>query len=580
LLREKNELKSQREKILRERADAGVYAGLWQPFSAFHGTEHVDVQLGSVPLGIGEAFVQRLCERELCYGEIFCCDEERAVVLVICHRADAAPQEAGFSPCPFTGDETGEEHFAALCREERRLSEEIEARGEALFRLGEEIRPLKIYCDYLGVEAEKEALAHNLETTERTFLLDAFVPEGSEEDVRAALSAVTGAVYFEFTDPSEGEEVPTLLKNGPVASNFEAITNLYSPPSSREMDPNPVMSFFYSVFLGYIMADIGYGILMMLGGGYLWYKNRHRSGGVKSLAGVFAVGGVFTVIWGLLFNSLLGIQILPVTLMPDAQKDMWVFLGISMPSELVIALLIGVVQIFAGYLCKAAQCFRVGAVGDGIFGGLLWACFSAGVFLVILGGVEEFALSSLFSVGGITAVASLALAALTAGRKEKFFKKFTKGFGAVYGVINYASDVLSYARLYGLMLSGAVEETNVVVYPRGNWQWIMLICMPKPVTAWTPKGDTDSFSDALALASYGVIIDNAKSDMRSVTVCYDESFKGIFCKNAAYRIDRHKKRSCNCTWRFVVGNRRGRVFAGHAFARVDLGTDNLFRILQ
>ena len=45
---------------------------------------------------------------------------------------------------------------------------------------------------------------------------------------------------------------------------------------------------------------------------------------------------------------------------------------------------------------------------------------------------------------------------LTAGRKEKFFGKLTKGFGAAYGVINYASDILSYARLYGLLLSGAV----------------------------------------------------------------------------------------------------------------------------
>ena len=37
-----------------------------------------------------------------------------------------------------------------------------------------------------------------------------------------------------------------------------------------------------------------------------------------------------------------------------------------------------------------------------------------------------------------------------------FFGKFTKGFGSVYGVINFASDILSYARLYGLMLSGSV----------------------------------------------------------------------------------------------------------------------------
>lgn len=53
---------------------------------------------------------------------------------------------------------------------------------------------------------------------------------------------------------------------------------------------------------------------------------------------------------------------------------------------------------------------------------------------------------------------------LTAGRHEKFFGKFTKGFGAAYGVINFASDILSYARLYGLLLSGAVIAQIVSDY--------------------------------------------------------------------------------------------------------------------
>ena len=52
--------------------------------------------------------------------------------------------------------------------------------------------------------------------------------------------------------------------------------------------------------------------------------------------------------------------------------------------------------------------------------------------------------------------ASLLIAVVAAARKGKGFTRFTKSCGAAYGVINYASDILSYARLYGLMLSGAV----------------------------------------------------------------------------------------------------------------------------
>jgi V/A-type H+-transporting ATPase subunit I len=87
-----------------------------------------------------------------------------------------------------------------------------------------------------------------------------------------------------------------------------------------------------------------------------------------------------------------------------------------------------------------------------------------GVALAIVGFVEEFNASALAGVGGILAGVGLVSAMLTAGRGEKILGKFTKGFGAAYGVINYVSDILSYARLYGLMLSGAVIAQIVSQY--------------------------------------------------------------------------------------------------------------------
>ncbi|MFQ7078934.1 MAG: V-type ATPase 116kDa subunit family protein, partial [Christensenellaceae bacterium] len=97
------------------------------------------------------------------------------------------------------------------------------------------------------------------------------------------------------------------MKNNAAVRNFEEITNMYSPPNYRELDPNTVMAFFYSLFLGFIMGDIGYGILMMLGGGLIWYKKRGRESGMKRLSAVFAIGGFFAVVWGVLFNSLFGL---------------------------------------------------------------------------------------------------------------------------------------------------------------------------------------------------------------------------------------------------------------------------------
>jgi V/A-type H+-transporting ATPase subunit I len=209
---------------------------------------------------------------------------------------------------------------------------------------------------------------------------------------------------------------------------------------------------------------------MLAVGGFMAHKQKGT--GMGKLCGVFAFGGIFAILWGFLFNSLFGIAVLPFTVMPDAQSDFCSFMGVTVPSMLVIALIIGIVQLGAGYVCRAVQAFRRKQIIDGIFDGLVWAFFSLGVLLAVIGLVSDLKIGTLVisnlttvaKIGGITAGASLAIAVLTAGRKEKFLGKFTKGFGAAYGVINYASDILSYARLYGLMLSGVVIAQIISQY--------------------------------------------------------------------------------------------------------------------
>jgi len=248
--------------------------------------------------------------------------------------------------------------------------------------------------------------------------------------------------------------------------NCEAVTNMYSPVSYREFDPNTVMALFYSLFLGFIMGDVGYGLLMSVLGGTVYFLSK-RDTGLKRLAGVFAVGGIFAIIWGFLFNSLFGIQLPYKPPLPDAQGDMWQLMGIKIPAVLIISLLIGALQLCAGYVCKTVQCFRRKQIADGILDGMVWAFFTLGVGLAIVGLIDDFNVKILAYVGGIIAGVMLVTAMLTAGRKEKLLGKFTKGFGAAYGVINFASDVLSYARLYGLMLSGAVIAQIVSSYAIG-----------------------------------------------------------------------------------------------------------------
>ncbi len=469
LAERKNMCISERARLSRAAAQVKPYAQLPLPFSAYADTRHTKAKLGLLSPASWESVKRGLGEIPLAAFEEFR-GEDAVVLFLAAHRSAFAEAEAllagaGFAACPYTGDRTGAEMLSELEAEaDDREREQAEAE-DALASLVSGIPSLKIYCDYIAYRLEKAEAAGKMRATGRTFLLEAFVPAEAEEKVRAALGGMD--VYYEFSDPAEDEFVPTLVKNNKLVENFETITNMYSVPSARELDPNTVMSVFYSIFIGFIMADVGYGLMMMLGGGFLYYRNRAQKGGIKPLAGVFAFSGIFTVIWGLLFNSLFGIKILPYTVMPDAQTAMWSLAGIDIPAVLVISLLIGIVQLMAGYLCKMAQCWHRGRYLDGVFEGGVWAVFSVGAGLAVMGLVEDLGMPYLAAAGGILAAVSLGVAVLTAGRHEKFLGKITKGFSSVYGLINYFTDVLSYIRLYGLMLTGAVIAQIISQYAVG-----------------------------------------------------------------------------------------------------------------
>ncbi len=462
---------AEKTRLSRAIAAARPYYAAEKPFSAYRDSKNIAVRFGLVPVSAWDDAKNKLEGLPQAAYEATA-GEEGVLLCAVCHKSILTELEnvlssCGFTACPYTGNETGAEHLSALERELSDVADKEEGAQNMLFALSEEIKSLKIYCDYVGFELEKAEASEKMLLTAHTFLLEAFVPADEEENVKAALDGRQSPLFYEFSDPKEDEFVPTLARNNKVVENFETITNMYSAPNAREFDPNTVMSFFYSVFLGFIMGDIGYGLLMMLGGGFLYWKNRRTSGGLKSLSGVFAIGGVFAVIWGFLFNSLFGVQILPYTVMPDAQSGQYTFVGITIPAMLVISMIIGIIQIFAGYLCKAWQHFRKGRFFDGIFEGVTWAVFSVGALLAVCGFVEEFGVPTFKKIGAIVAVCGLAVAVLTAGRHERLLGKFTKGFGSLYGIINYASDVLSYARLYGLMLSGAVIAQIISSYSIG-----------------------------------------------------------------------------------------------------------------
>lgn len=470
--------KSRENALIAERGNYEDYGCLSESFAAFRDTAAASVYLGIVPFEKTAALEGAIGAISTAWCRIEGAARRGNVAVAVCLSADKeetekALAESGFAKCPFAEDITSAEKIKLIDAELDACAAQADDISQRACLLAPKSADVKIYIDYLSFLKEKLLAEQSFVNTESAFVLSAYVPTEATQRVYEAINDASRAVYADFRPVARSEFAPTLMKNKKPIDNFEAVTNMYSAPAYGALDPNGVMGFFFSLFMGLIMADVGYGIMMIAGG--FWFSKKQREGTtVYRMARVFAYGGFFAIAFGLLLDSWLGLSLLRglsgsyASILPAGALERYSafyaqyidpivadssIMGINIPSMLLWCLGLGTLHIAVSLILKAVQSFSRREIADGIFGGLVWAImllsFIVWVFC-LAAGFNETGVYAMYVTAGFAAVG-----VLTAGISEKGFGKVTKVFTSAYGLINYASDILSYARLYGLMLSGA-----------------------------------------------------------------------------------------------------------------------------
>ncbi len=484
----KNALKARQAKVNEKIRNYEPYALLKNKFSEFSDTPSVKVYLGIVPADKTEKCLKEIKDCELSEAFIECDGKNGEVVSVAAYKPNAEAVEkvlssCGFIKCPFKEDVTAAEKISEAENELKEIENEFLNVSKQATALADQSREVKLYVDYLAYLVEKANADGSLYHTADAFVLEAYVPAEKTEEVKSAVENVARACEIESEVIPRNEFAPTLMKNSNAVSNFEAVTNMYSVPAYGALDPNAVMSFFFSLFMGLIMADFGYGLLMIVGG-FLFAAKQRKGTSIYRMAKVFAYGGFFACGFGALFDSWLGYPLIrTITGEGSAYCEFYAnyldainspanIAGITVPQMLLWCLGLGTIQIAVSLIMKAAQCFSRKQYAEGFFSGMVWSigllAFVAAVFGMASN--NDF----LTKYGAYVAIALIALGVLTSGITEKGFGKIMKPFSSLYGLINYASDILSYARLYGLMLSGAqiasIFTNNLAIdllFPKG-----------------------------------------------------------------------------------------------------------------
>ncbi|MCR4795308.1 MAG: V-type ATP synthase subunit I [Ruminococcus sp.] len=435
----------------------------WLPLDVplnFKGTATTAAYIGTLPYQItADALEEQLPEN--CSAEVISGSKEQTNLFILCSKSSY--DEAGdvlrklaFVSASEPESHTPKELISMYQKEISDLQKGTDEAKKNIEKLAENRKELKFVIDYLQMRKEKYDALSGLGFTESTFVLTGYIPEKYCEQLRMEIEAKYTA-SITFTDPSDDEDVPVLLENSKFSSPVEGITKMYALPGKSDVDPTPVMSFFYYLFFGMMLSDAGYGLLMLIGTTIALKKFKLETSMRKTLT-MFRNCGISTIFWGALFGSWFG-DIAQVVARNFFDKEigslaLW-FEPLTDPVKLLLVSFgLGILHLLLGVAVSFKMTWDTGKKLDAIFDALP-------IYLIILGvapigaGMFVSVSSTLRNTGLYMLIAGVVILVLTAGRTSKSI--FGKFFGGLYALYNtatgYLGDILSYSRLLALGLA-------------------------------------------------------------------------------------------------------------------------------
>ena len=404
-------------------------------------------------------------------------DRSLRYLLVMCHgsvkeRALSALRDLGFSTVSFRGmTGTAKENDKALAENLAALEKERQEIEQRIAGLGGKREALLEASDRAAIALRREEAKSRLVGTDKVFLLEGWLPADRCAEIEKTLKPFTCAI--ETREPTEDEypQVPVQLTNNKLTRPLTMVTEMYSLPAYGTLDPNPLMAPFFILFYGIMMADMGYGLLMMIASVIISKKYRPKgtSGELFSLLGLcgistFIMGALTGGFFGDFLTQLVAIvspgTVFALPKLFDPLDDLTMILIGSMA--------LGMVQIVTGMAISLIEKCKRKKFLDAFFEEITWWTVFIGIALLALG------------KGAAVLYVGCALVLLGPIVQGKGWGKLTGVFGSLYNhVTGYFGDILSYTRLMALMLAGSViaQVFNMLAAMPGNVIAFIIISM-------------------------------------------------------------------------------------------------------
>jgi V/A-type H+-transporting ATPase subunit I len=418
---------------------------------------------GSINVANQAAFLEQLQQAETIYVEEFYQTTHDVYLVLIyleeqAHWLHTVLEKFSFQQLEYP--------YERLPKEEYRLTQErYQSLGEQEKNIKAQLTTYQgLYESFCLAEEVLLAIIHRekakkyLLSASAFFVLQAWLPTEEKNSViqKVTQNLPQEKVYLTFEEPTAVDietDIPIQLKNTALVKPFEMLTEMYSLPKYKEIDPTPAMTPFYLVFFGMMVADIGYGLIMLIAAAVA-LKAFVLPRSMKRFAKFFFILSVPTIIWGFIYSSFFGAA-LPKT-----------FLGFSLPfpilsttedvnTILIMSVIFGFIQLFVGLIIYGVQLTKQKQYLESLHSSFAWQGMLTGIALIVL---AKFVLADnqlVFLIGtGLVSIAAVAIVVIPMIQSTSKLKGIAKGLYNLYGLTGYIGDLVSYTRLMALGIAG------------------------------------------------------------------------------------------------------------------------------
>lgn len=428
-------------------------------------TERCSVLLGSFSMRIAFSEVESALSQISEEAEMFTVSEDKTqrYVLIVCIKESIqAVQEClrsfGFTAASLSGmNGTARECTISANETLNSLASEKQACVTALVDQSVHREELKLSYDKVCTSIAMAEAEEKLYGTQSVVIMEGWMPAEKEEELAELFDEYECAWDSREPEQEEYPQVPVKLKNNAVTNSLNMVTEMYSLPAYDGVDPNPLMAPFFILFYGLMMADMGYGLVMIAAALVAMAKIKPRKGSL-AFCQLLLYGGISTFIMGAVTGGFFGDALVHIGRILGMREGWGELPSLFNPMTdsmmvLVGAMALGLIHLNTGMVISAVEKVKKGDKAGAFWEeGSLWITL-VGIVLAVL---------KIGNVAGVPVVLVLGVLMILYGgtRGAKGFGKLTSIFGTLYNTVTgWFGDILSYSRIMALMLAGSVIAT-------------------------------------------------------------------------------------------------------------------------